>query len=33
MSAKKSGEAYEGLGAATRVPERLKNKYFPVNPE
>jgi putative ATPase len=40
--AKKSREAYEALGAATeeieseqteRVPERLKNKHFPVNPE
>jgi putative ATPase len=40
--AKKSREAYEALGAATeeieseqttRVPERLKNKQFPVNPE
>ena len=39
---KKSREAYEALGAATeeieseqteRVPERLKNKHFPVNPE
>jgi putative ATPase len=39
--AKKSREAYEALGAATeeieseqteRVPERLKNKHFPVNP-
>ena len=40
--APKSREAYEALGAATeeieseqttRVPERLKNKHFPVNPE
>jgi putative ATPase len=40
--AKKSREAYEALGAATeeieseqttRVPEILKNKHFPVNPE
>ena len=40
--AKKSREAYEALGAATeeveserteRVPEHLKNKHFPVNPE
>ena len=40
--AKKSREAYEALGEATdrievehtkRVPEHLKNKYFPVNPE
>ena len=40
--AKKSREAYDWLGAATeeieseqteRVPERLKNKHFPVNPE
>jgi putative ATPase len=40
--AKKSREAYEALGAATeeieserteRVPENLKNKHFPVNPE
>ncbi|MGZ5022375.1 MAG: replication-associated recombination protein A [Chthoniobacterales bacterium] len=40
--AKKSREAYDLLGAATeeieseqteRVPERLKNKHFPVNPE
>jgi putative ATPase len=40
--AKKSREAYESLGAATeeieaertkRVPEKLKNKHFPVNPE
>ena len=40
--AKKSREAYEALGAATeeieseqteRVPERLKNKHFPVNPD
>ena len=40
--AKKSREAYESLGAASeeiesehtaRVPERLKNKHFPVNPE
>ena len=39
--AKKSREAYESLGAATaaieaekteRVPEKLKNKHFPVNP-
>ena len=39
---KKSREAYESLGAASeeiesehtaRVPERLKNKHFPVNPE
>jgi putative ATPase len=39
--AKKSREAYEALGAATeeieneqteRVPEKLKNKHFPVNP-
>ncbi|HSH37936.1 MAG TPA: replication-associated recombination protein A, partial [Chthoniobacterales bacterium] len=39
--AKKSREAYEALGAATeeiesekteRVPERLKNKHFPLNP-
>ncbi len=39
--AKKNREAYESLGAATeeieserteRVPERLKNKHFPVNP-
>ena len=39
--APKSREAYESLGAATdeienekteRVPERLKNKHFPVNP-
>ncbi len=39
--AKKNREAYEALGAATeeieseqteRVPERLKNKHFPVNP-
>jgi replication-associated recombination protein RarA len=40
--AKKSRETYEALGAATkeieseqteRVPERLQNKHFPVNPE
>ena len=40
--AKKSRAAYEALGAATdeieserteRVPENLKNKHFPVNPE
>ncbi len=40
--AKKSRQAYEALGAATeeieseqtaRVPENLKNKHFPVNPE
>ena len=40
--AKKSREAYDALGAATeeiekeqttRVPEKLKNKHFPVNPE
>jgi putative ATPase len=40
--AKKSREAYEALGAATeeieseqteQVPEHLKNKHFPVNPE
>ncbi len=40
--AKKSREAYEALGAAAeeieserteRVPEGLKNKHFPVNPE
>jgi putative ATPase len=40
--AKKSRESYEALGAATeeieseqteRVPEKLKNKHFPVNPE
>src|SRR5205085_3350238 len=40
--AKKNREAYEALAAATeeieseqteRVPERLKNKHFPVNPE
>ena len=40
--AKKSREAYEAFGAATeqieseqtkRVPENLKNKHFPVNPE
>ena len=40
--AKKSREAYDSLGAATeeieseqteRVPEHLKNKHFPVNPE
>ena len=39
--AKKNREAYESLGAATeeietektrRVPEKLKNKHFPVNP-
>jgi replication-associated recombination protein RarA len=39
--AKKSREAYEALAAATekiesehtkRVPEKLKNKHFPVNP-
>ena len=39
--AKKNREAYEALGAATeeieserteRVPEKLKNKHFPVNP-
>lgn len=39
--AKKSREAYEALGAATeeieneqteRVPEKLRNKHFPVNP-
>jgi putative ATPase len=39
--ARKSREAYEALGAATeqiesehtkRVPEKLKNKHFPVNP-
>ncbi len=39
--AKKSREAYDALGAATeemereqtaRVPEKLKNKHFPVNP-
>jgi putative ATPase len=39
---KKSRESYEALGAATeeieseqteRVPENLKNKHFPVNPE
>jgi putative ATPase len=38
----KNREAYEALGAATeeieserteRVPEKLKNKHFPVNPE
>jgi putative ATPase len=40
--AKKSRESYDALGAATeeieseqtnRVPEHLKNKHFPVNPE
>ena len=40
--AKKNRQAYESLGAATeeieaertqRVPEKLKNKHFPVNPE
>lgn len=40
--AKKSREAYEALGAAAdeinserteRVPEKLKNKHFPVNPD
>ena len=40
--AKKNREAYEALGAATaeieserteRVPEKLKNKHFPVNPD
>jgi putative ATPase len=40
--AKKSREAYEALGSATeeieseqtqRVPEKLKNKHFPVNPD
>jgi putative ATPase len=40
--AKKSREAYDALGEATeqiesehtkRVPEKLKNKHFPVNPE
>jgi len=40
--AKKNREAYEALGSATeeieseqteRVPEHLKNKHFPVNPE
>ena len=40
--AKKNRDAYEALGAATeeienerteRVPENLKNKHFPVNPE
>ena len=40
--AKKSREAYDALNAATekiemeqtkRVPEHLKNKHFPVNPE
>jgi putative ATPase len=40
--AKKNREAYEALGAATeeienerteRVPEHLKNKHFPINPE
>jgi putative ATPase len=40
--AKKSRESYEALGAATeeieseqtnRVPEHLKNKHFPINPE
>ena len=39
--APKNREAYESLGAATeeieaektkRVPEKLKNKHFPVNP-
>jgi replication-associated recombination protein RarA len=39
--ARKSREACEALGAATeeieterteRVPEKLKNKHFPVNP-
>ena len=39
---RKVAEAYESLGAATeeieseqtaRVPEHLKNKHFPVNPE
>src|SRR5205823_8171437 len=40
--APKNREAYEALGAATeqieseqtkRVPEKLKNKHFPVNPQ
>ena len=40
--AKKSREAYEALATTTeeieserteRVPEHLKNKHFPVNPE
>ncbi|MEP6822260.1 MAG: replication-associated recombination protein A, partial [Chthoniobacterales bacterium] len=40
--AKKNREAYEAIGVATeeietehtqRVPEKLKNKHFPVNPE
>jgi replication-associated recombination protein RarA len=40
--AKKSRDAYEALAGATeeieseqteRVPENLKNKHFPVNPE
>jgi replication-associated recombination protein RarA len=40
--AKKSREAYDALNAATeeleseqthQVPENLKNKHFPVNPE
>jgi replication-associated recombination protein RarA len=40
--AKKNRDAYEALGAATeeieneqteRVPENLKNKHSPVNPE
>jgi replication-associated recombination protein RarA len=40
--APKSREAYDALNAATeriemeqtqRVPERLKNKHFPINPE
>jgi len=40
--ANKSREAYDALNAATekiemerteRVPEHLKNKHFPVNPE
>jgi replication-associated recombination protein RarA len=40
--AKKSREAYEALKEATekieaaqtkRVPEKIKNKHFPVNPE
>ena len=39
--AKKNREAYQALGAAAdeieserieRVPEKLKNKHFPVNP-
>jgi replication-associated recombination protein RarA len=39
--AKKCRQAYEALGAATeeieneqteRVPEKLKNKHFPLNP-